>query len=236
MAEISLHHKNLVDAVRGSILTEPDVGKRADIIHSVLLVIQQLLRFDNYGSAAALHQALCSPPVLRLRKTRAALKPAARTLWILFIDSVGHCAGSLTQSPTSTDPAPPASPLSESGLMAAFENAGTPKVPYLQPYLRQLKSIDAVEAGVKSGGDGSIDLDEKEQEEERDAMLKVIDEIEVDVSYHLQHIPVITCRYSACAELHVEFGPNPPADSTVTRTLVLPVKRQAYQASATFSS
>ena len=82
--------------------------------------------------------------------------------------------------------------------MAAFENAGTPKVPYLQPYLRQLKSIDAVEAGVKSGGDGSIDLDEKEQEEERDAMLKVIDEIEVDVSYHLHtryHMPLLrVCR------------------------------------------
>ena len=89
--------------------------------------------------------------------------------------------------------------------MVAFENAGTPKVPYLQPYLRQLKSIDAAEA-VKSDGDGGggsdIDLDEKEQQEERDAMLEVIDEIEIDVSI----LPVTKCCYSTCAEHYVEFG------------------------------
>jgi hypothetical protein len=56
--------------VRGSILSEPSVAKRATIIHSVLSVIQQLLHYDNYGSAAALHKALCSPSVLGLRKTR----------------------------------------------------------------------------------------------------------------------------------------------------------------------
>ena len=132
---------------------------------------------------------------------RAALKPAARTLWTQYIDSVGDDTLVRTEKPSSSSSANKAtssSPLSESALVEAFENASPPKVPYLQPYLRELKRIDAAEgASDSSSSSSSSSLDsaaaaqagleddeqEEEQEEQRSAMLEVIDEISLQVSH-----------------------------------------------------
>lgn len=78
------------------------------------------------------------------------------------------------------------SPLSESDLVVAFEHASTPKIPYLQPYLRELNRIDDEETASNGVGETVLDFGEKEQE--RIAVLEVIDQIELDVLYHL---PVI---------------------------------------------
>ena len=101
-------------------------------------------------------------------------------------------------SSSSANKATSSSPLSESALVEAFENASPPKVPYLQPYLRELKRIDAAEgASDSSSSSSSSSLDsaaaaqagleddeqEEEQEEQRSAMLEVIDEISLQVSH-----------------------------------------------------
>jgi hypothetical protein len=88
----SAHHENLATAVRGSILSEPSVAKRATIIHSVLSVIQQLLHYDNYGSAAALHKALSSPSVLGLRKTRYVRLRTTQRRWQFLRSDLEKCS------------------------------------------------------------------------------------------------------------------------------------------------
>lgn len=173
-----LHHENLARAVRGSILSQPDISKRAAIVGVVLTVMQQLLHYDNYGSAAALHKALSSPAVLRLAKTRAALKPAARNNWKEYIDSAGD--ETLVRQTTAASDKATASPMSEAALREAYEKAVPPKVPYLQPYLRDLLAIDSEEDG-NSGRSGETDAaDEQEEEQQRAAMLEVIGEIALE--------------------------------------------------------
>ena len=101
-------------------------------------------------------------------------------------------------SSSSANKATSSSPLSESALVEAFENASPPKVPYLQPYLRELKRIDAAEGASDSSSSSSSssldsaaaalagledDEEEEEQEEQRSAMLEVIDEISLQVSH-----------------------------------------------------